>query len=277
MHNLIRSELYKLFHGRSFWTLLIISAVTGLAVVLIFKGMLSLTAEHPELNRAGAGAGQNGFQISASGSATADDFDISGISLMMETFSGNLYQTLILIFTSIFTAMEFSHGTVRNIVSRGLGRERIYLAKYLCNMAASLLFALAAMAVSFVTASILWGAGTVTAASVLTLVKTILVQLLLLAAYSGVCMFIAILFRSSGGAVALNFCLLIFLPSLLSLSGIFTGGRLQLERYWLINCASSIASPAPDTAALCTAVSSGLITLVLSVLLGVFCFKKRDI
>lgn len=275
MHNLIRSELYKLFHGRSFWTLLIISAMTGLIIVLIFKGMMTLTAEHPELNR--MGAGQNGFQISVNGSDAADDLPISGISLMMETFSGNLYQTLILIFTSIFTAMEFSHGTIRNTVSRGLGRGRIYLAKYLCNTAASLLFTFAAMATSFAAASILWGTGPITGSFVPTLVQTILVQLLLLAAYAGVCMLIAILFRSSGGAVALNFCLLIFLPSLLSLSGLFTNGRLQLDRYWLISCASSIASPAPDAAALCTAAFSGLITLVLSVLLGVFCFKKRDI
>lgn len=275
MHNLIRSELYKLFHSRSFWTLLIISAVTGLIIVLIFQGMMTLTAKDSGLNR--MGAGQNGFQISVSGSDAADDFNISGISLMMETFSGNLYQTLILIFTSIFTAMEFSHGTVRNTVSRGLGRGRIYLAKYLCNAAASLLFTFAAMATSFAAASVLWGTGPITGSFALTLLQTILVQLLLLAAYSGVCMFIAILFRSSGGAVALNFCLLIFLPSLLSLSGIFTGGRLQLERYWLVNCASSIASPAPDVAALCTAVISGVITLLLSVFLGVFCFKKRDI
>ena len=74
MHNLIRSELYKLFHGRSFWTLLIISAMTGLIIVLIFKGMMTLTAEHPELNR--MGAGQNGFQISVNGSDAADEMCI---------------------------------------------------------------------------------------------------------------------------------------------------------------------------------------------------------
>src|SRR5690625_516883 len=122
MTNLLKAEHFKLIRSRVFWVL--VSILVALSFLLVFLVFLD---ENGTLEK------MEGVKITAEVSEQATEFlPSSGVRFFIEAVHApDLFITVLLIsiLGSFLIATESSTGVMKNIVSIGYRRSKIYLAK----------------------------------------------------------------------------------------------------------------------------------------------------
>ncbi|MBR6696931.1 MAG: ABC transporter permease subunit [Lachnospiraceae bacterium] len=196
---------------------------------------------------------------------------------------------LIAIFVALFTAAEFSSGTMKIMVASGKGRTKIYFAKLLVVSLAATIMMLIPMLIGLAGGSAIWGfypeSGAIAAKTVTLL---ILVQFVLNLAITSMFMAISVIFRSLGAAIALNIAIFQFSSIIFALADAlydYILNVLEIEEtkvvpssLWIINAFMNSSTPVNFKMDVFTRnMIVGVVYFAIFTLIGLQAFRKRDI
>lgn len=181
------------------------------------------------------------------------------------------------VFQAIFITMlitnEYGTGTIKDPVSLGFSRSKVYLSKLVTVSVASIVMMIVALVFTAITSVFTFGIyGAFTIYDLLLLLRMLLIQGLLYTAYGSIFLMIAFLIKNTGGTMAFSIFFSLIVGSLGSLVGNSYVGRMLL----LMNF-SPTAVPHPQAVDIRIATVVALSYLILCSGIGGFTFNKQDI
>ncbi len=263
MKNLLKADFYKLFKQKTFKICLIIMAVSSLLLVLFMKLPLGEDSEGATIT-------------------LGEMFDITTAKDVCFDVDLTVY---VAIWVALMFASEFQNGALRNAVSSGASRAKLYLSKSIVIAAAIGIAVAGEMLLKLVTGLACFGKyGGSGSIEIWYFLRALLMNVLMTVALSQCYMFIATLSRSVGGTLVL--CLVVVDIVCSGFSELLSFGMLNENTEWLAKISPYILTEAQ------TAVSAGigptntewwwyLLTAVFNVALfvdlGIFMMNKKDL
>jgi ABC-2 type transport system permease protein len=255
----MKSEFYKLKKSKTFYFCLI-----ACVVLAIFSVVL-------------AGAIHAGILVRGAADEAETSEILSGVSLLEQTLGLDFLPTIIAVFVSIFVSGEFTNGAMKNYVSKGYNRVRIYLSKFfVCSFAVMVMY-LVNIALACAIGSFIWGFDPTGLASARSIAAMVLSEGLLLLAYTSLFVLLSMWLRSNGASIAANICLVSLFSTILMLTTFITGDSFSLANYWISGNMSALATITPESGAMMQGIIVGLGYLTFGTVFGSALFKKQDI
>lgn len=202
-----------------------------------------------------------------------------GLSYGLTAFSDGNIELLLAIFLSIFITADFSHGTMKNVVSKGFPRFKTYLSKLVTMIIAAFLMIVTSFITGSIVGSIVIGSfGHFTGAFVGQLVSVIGVELLLHMALISVFVMVAMIVRSNGGVIAINILGMSFVPMIYTLLEYLFHNKITFSKYGLMNNIQFYLLNTTATGEdFLRSVIVGLLFLTVTAALGILAFRKMDV
>lgn len=144
--------------------------------------------------------------------------------------TGSFFLVFVAMFIGGMITNEFAHGTVRQMVSRGVPKVKIALGQYFALSANMTVIALVPAALLMAVATACWGFGSVSVPRFLLIVFG---QLAVIWSYTGISMLIAHITRSGGLAIGLNMLFLLGGSLGTQLLAILTEKE-WISEYWIL-------------------------------------------
>lgn len=260
MTNLLRSEFFRLFKSKSFY---ICAAV---AIVLVSTNIFLLDWANSVVGEA------NEMYLPVP--------YLDGISFGLSAFTNGNVETIMAIITGIFVTAEFSHGTMKNVVSKGYSKFNIYFSKVIVMIAATFMIILATFIISTITGTIVTGTvGNFTATYVGQILKIIGVELLLNAALTSVLVLVAMTLRNLGGVIAVDIIgVLTMGPIMFVVLENLIKSKILIANYSLLNnIAHYYNNFSAKGSDYLRSIIVAIVFFALSSGLGYYAFKKSDI
>ncbi len=258
MTNLIRSDFYKLFRTKAFYFCGIIAALlSSLGVVLLNSAINS------ELGISASLLGYDGVY-----------------ALITGTGQATLFVTIMI---SMFVPNEFSFGTIKNIVSKGVSRLNIYLSKVVMSVFISVAYVLFCAIVSFAIGSFMWGTGELTREVYLNIFKMLGLFLVAEIAVQSIFVMVGFIIRQTGGTVAVNLAIIIAVPVVIipalnfGVQSLLKVEDFDSSNYWPFTYLSRYLSLDVIQEDITVGLIVCVVCVILSTALGVFSLYKRDV
>jgi ABC-2 type transport system permease protein len=250
MLNLLRADFYKLRRSKSFFICLLMNAIYVTYIIIDFGSSAHIKE-----------------QLSPS------TFHWIYMLFKEKAFLPYSIPVFQAIFITMFITNEYSTGTIKDSVSLGFSRRKIYMSKLITVSVGSILIMLAAIFLTVITSIFVFGIyGYFSMYDFLLFIRMFLIQSLLYTAYGSVFLMIAFLIKNIGGTMAFSIFFSLILGSLGSLVGNSYFGRILL----LMNF-SPTAVPHPQSVDISIAIAAALSYLILCSGIGGFTFIKQDI
>ncbi|MCM0648933.1 ABC transporter permease [Clostridium swellfunianum] len=250
MLNLLRADLYKLRRSKSFFICLGILAAIVAYIIIDFGSSAHIKEQF-----------------------SPSTFHWTYMMFKEKSFLPYFMPVFQAIFITMLITSEYSTGTIKDSVSLGFSRMKIYMSKLITVSVGSILMMLAAFITTGITSILVFGIyGSFSMYDLLLFIRMFLIQSLLYTAYASVFLMIAFLIKNIGGTMAFS----IFFSLILgSLSSIFGNG--YLGRVMLLMNFSPTAMPNPQAVDIRIAIAVALSYLILCFSIGGFTFKNQDI
>lgn len=263
MSNILKSEFYKLKKSKAFY--ICIAACAALAVFIAFEiqhetAQAVLRPQDPEL-----------------ASFLAMRPHLGGAWFIGQSFSQGMLSLICAVFVSIFVAVEFNFGTMKNIVSKGFNRVQVYIAKFIASSAAALVMLVVFMVVAGIAGTVLWGFNPSGATNVGNLIPLFFTQALLIIAFTAVFVFVAMSLRSNGASIAVNISAVVLFDVLLQAANLLIGNSVTLSDYWIAGNISKLATLSPTAPDVTRGIIAAVVYTIAALLAGSTLFKKQDI
>ena len=262
MGRLLCVDFYKIFRTKFFYVVSLI--LVGFNVLISVTSVLAGLRNYEKF----------AFFESKSGAWSVTYANFSNIALLLAILS------------VLFLCSEFSHGTMKNIATKGFPREFIYLSKFFVGLSCAVFYLLLTIASSLISSLIAGGNRLPSYYSLPSnLALTLLLTLFFLAVYVSIALMIASLVRKSGNSLAIYVVastLISFLPDLLDN---FIRNTLNwdfsISSYIYVRCFNEITQmgivsniPSAD---IVRYVCVGVFFLALTLIIGIYYFRERDI
>lgn len=280
MFGLIKSDLYKIFRMKSFY-------ICGILAGLI-SGLFIFVFDLSEKMR----------------------YEMYGIADMyVSPYTGIYSFTLgisfailfVLILTSMFIQSEFKFGTIKNMAAAGFSKSAIYFSKYISMIFITVVYTLVCGAASFAAGCFLAGAGEFNRAVFLDLLEVFGLFLLAQIALQSIFTMISFFIRSTGWTIVANLLVYLILPNAFEYIDLLVNNWLasvissvewlsswikidnfSISKYWPLRYTGEFTNlDYLHMEFFGEILTTGIIVcvayIVLSTLLGVLVFKKRDI
>ena len=281
MLNVLKSDLYKLFRSRALYICLLAAVLFILIVPFSLEAlqnmMKTMSPEDMAIIEQTSESGVQGMNVGLSSTTLLSEEPLSGQWYLGNVYSGNTLLLVLVIFISIFVSAEFSHGTIKNIASKGVSRSKIYLSKLLTVMIVTAIFSLVLAAVGTLAASCMWGFGPVSGEVIWQCIRLVLMQTLLHIALVSFFMMICFIMKNSGAAISINICSMMFIPTIFALIDKLLKKDAWISNIWPATYINSLVTLTPEMSLLIKALAIALIYIVVSSALGMFVFHKKDI
>ena len=177
------------------------------------------------------------------------------------------------IFITMLITSEYNMGIIKDSVSLGFSRTKIYMSKLITISVGSIFMMFIAILFTVITSTFVFGIyGSFSMSDLLLACRMISIQALLYTAYGSIFLMIAVLIKNIGGTMAFTIFSSLILGSLSSIIGNSYVGRILL----LMNF-SPVAMPHPQVKDIWIAIAAALAYLILCSGVGGFTFKKQDI
>ncbi len=261
MLNLLRSDFYRLFKSKSYYicTLILAALIAGSAFIMDWASK----------------------QVSAAGGSTVglslqDGFSY-GISSMFSASNNPLFMGIII---AIFITADFSHGTMKNVVSKGFARTKIYLSKLITMISAIYIMSVVVFIFGTVSAWIITGKfGSFTASYTGEILRMAGIELILYAALVAIFVMIGMTVRNTGGVIAVNIVGIIsFGPMIYQLLDYLIKGKIHISDYGLQNNIMFVNNHlALATDDIIRAVCVGIGFFLVATASGILIFKNSDV
>lgn len=250
MFNLLRADFYKLRRSKSFFICLVILALFVAYIIIDFSSSAHIKE-----------------QLSPS------TFHWIYMLFKERAFLPYFIPLFQAIFITMLITSEYSAGTIKDSVSLGFSRRKIYISKLITVSVGSILMMLVAIFFTVITSIFVFGIyGSFSTYDLLLLVRMLLIQAMLYTAYGSVFLMIAFLIKNIGGTMAFSIFFSLILGSLGSVVGNSYLGRALL----LMNFPPT-AVPHPQAVDIRIAITVALSYLILCLGIGGFTFKRQDI
>jgi ABC-2 type transport system permease protein len=265
MLNILKSDFYKLKKSRAFWICAILSVLFAAFFVTSIQTGKSIAQKNPDL--------RNHKIVEMAEAAEG----ITGASSLALVLPMGFNIILVGVFVAIFVSSEFTNGTIKNTLSRGAERAKVFFSKFIVCGTASLIMLIAFIFSMLTAGSFAWGfdpTGTVTFVSILGLIS---LQMIIILAYTALFTFISMTMRSNGGAMATNIICVLMVSMLLIGVSILFGGKIDLSEYWLEWALSKLAVLSPSSGDIVQGMLIAFGWIIASLIAGVTLFKKQDV
>lgn len=276
MSGLIKSDFKKLFKNRSLFVCSIVACVVGAFTVFFMD--LSY-----ELSTANNGFGAMLEQYSGViGSVDPSSLEAINAILSMGTSMGLIdamlsdssVQMFIAICVCLYIASEYSHGTLKNTVSRGFSRHKIYFSKSVVSAVASVIIATMFVLGSIIT-SLLCSEIT-SDFNIMKIIVEYLAYIVLVLATSSMFLMISILIRKTGIAIVICIATPMGVQTLLALLAGAIPNLSDYTRFWLPSTFGIIGSSYSDSM-IWLPIIIGLVYIAATYVAGTSVFAKHDI
>lgn len=288
----IQAELYKLFKNRTFKVLICVAVLLStLTVVMcssVFEKILNdslgnMPQDQKEVlmeqltsmseSEAIVTPGQLGIQLQAK-----DMMNPTSIEVYHASFGSGVIEIIIGILVGALIAKEYSQGTIKNFLAYGKRREEFYLAKFV-SMVIAVTIILAVMTILptiVVTLMNGWGKA-FEISQLLGMIKTFVASVIAGSAVAALAMIIATLVKSNGATIGITVAIFIGIPTLARfLYGIYPWFDRVYEVLPFYNSALATSIKAGNGDLLRSVIIS-LVTIAISLFMGIKIFKSQDI
>lgn len=288
----IQAELYKLFKNRTFKVLICVAVLLStLTVVMcssVFEKILNdslgnMPQDQKEVlmeqltsmseSEAIVTPGQLGIQLQAK-----DIMNPTSIEVYHASFGSGVIEIIIGILVGALIAKEYSQGTIKNFLAYGKRREEFYLAKFV-SMVIAVTIILAVMTILptiVVTLMNGWGKA-FEISQLLGMIKTFVASVIAGSAVAALAMIIATLVKSNGATIGITVAIFIGIPTLAGfLYGIYPWFDRVYEVLPFYNSALATSIKAGNGDLLRSVIIS-LVTIAISLFMGIKIFKSQDI
>lgn len=250
MSNILKSDFYKLRKNKAFWVCTFVSIALAAFFVVILQG-----------------GGTNAEDVAGRGAAEM---------LAQVLFTGfNIF--VIAAFVPIFITAEFQYGTMKNTLSRGAERTKVFFSKFIVSTCAALTMLIVYILAFLAVGSIIWGYDPNGLGVSSGLIVMVCLNALMLVAYTALFTFTSMILRGTAGAIATNAgCLAIVSLLLGTISTIFSE-TFNLADYWIGWGVSNLATLTPASGDIIQGIIIALAWGVASIAAGTTLFKKTDV
>lgn len=250
MLNLLRSDFYRFRRSKSYFITLALLVLIVAYIIIDFRSLLEIKEQY-----------------------SPTTFHWIYMLFKEKGFLPYFIPVFQAIFITMFISNEYSTGTIKDPVSLGFSRIKVYLSKLITVSIGTIIMMLLAVITTAISSLIVFGLyGTFTLTDLILFIRMFFIQTLLYTAYGSLFLMIAFLIKNIGGTMAFNIFASLILGSLSSLFGNGYIGRLVL----LMNFSPTAVSN-PEAIDLIIAIVVGLSYLLISITIGGFTFYKQDI
>ena len=254
MLRILESDFYKLGKSRAFWYSFF--SCSAFAVFMV-------TAMY-------AGTGRGGPAAHFAGG-------VGAVFVLPLLFPMGFHLTFIAIFSSVFVAAEFGHGTMKNALSKGAARSKVYISKLVVCAFSSVFMLLGFAFAILVSATIAWGFDPGGLVRIVDLVSMVSLQGLMVVAYTALFTFVSMTVRGTGGAIAINVLTVMMASVLLGALSLLFGEGVNLGSYWLEWGVTNLAVYAPTGQTLARGVAIAFAWGIGSTAIGLLLFGRQDV
>ena len=180
-------------------------------------------------------------------------------------------------FVPIFIASEFQYGTMKNTLSRGAGRIKVYFSKFIVCTFADLVMLMAFILAFLAAGSTLWGYDPNGIATFSRLIVMVSLQALMIIAYTALFTFTSMTLRGTVGAIATNVACLAMVSMVLGAISILFSETFNLADYWIGWGVSNLTTLTPASGDIIQGVIITLAWGIASIAAGTTLFKKADV
>lgn len=259
MFNLLRSDLYKVYKSRAFYILTLLNIIVGMLMAMgLNAGMRAMGGP-----RAGVFDGMLGQINGADGLSMFIPF---GFHLMF-----------LAIFVSIYVASEFQNGTIKNVLSRGARREKVFLSKFVVSALVGLFMFFVFVGTLLLVSGFYFGFDISSTTSLSGLLNMLIFQSLFVVAYVALFTLVSMTIRGAGGAIGTNLVSVTMMSTILSAVSYFLPWSVNLNNYWIDWGISNLSGYRVSMEAMSHGLLLGLAWVVGCVCLGVVCFRRMDV
>ena len=258
MFNIIKADLYKFFKSKTFYVSLIVAFLFAtLFVVATYFGLQ---------------------QMGQPGGPPVGAVPTSTRELLFRAIDSNIVIMLIAVMTSIFISAEYSTGIIKDTVSSGKSRTKIFLSKLIVTAIGATLILIFNIVYQTLFGLLFLEYGTVFNLSEFWLIaKTVLSAMVIIIAFSTLFVFIATAFKTLGTSLAVNIGLLMFGGLLFYLVSLIGDFFKNITDYWLANNLSQVVTNSMLNTYEFKPLIIAASYLIISTVAGIFVFKKQDI
>jgi len=259
MHNMIKSDFYKLSHRKSIIVAPLVMAFLALiAALLLFAIFNDVDTNNTFFG--GMGSGKN-FILSSTSQVS--------LSLFLALFAAFVF------------AGSFSDGTIRNQVSMGYRKTEVYFSKLIVLVVLTVILSIFSFVIVGLCSMILGYGTEFTLAEFGRIMTSFALQTLVMIAYTCFFSMIASLIRTKGGAIGISLGIEIVLSFLMAIFELLalTNDSLKNIRYAFLSGVLEITTKATafTTNDLLLATLVPLAYIIVSTAIGVAVFESRDI
>lgn len=292
MLRLVKAELFKLFKNRTFKVLCVVSIILSVFMIVMSSGFMEqvmmdslgeMSTEEKEVIMEQMGAMSPSDEIVIPGSlgihlSAKDPMNPTGLEIYHSSFGAGLVEILIGILIAALMAKEYTEGTIKNILAYGKRRSEFYIAKFLAMIVGVVCLLASLTLVSTIGSSIMNGWGQPFEISqVMGMIFTFVAAVITNSAVVAILMIIAICIKSNGGTIGITAGIFILVPTLLSfMYGIYPwfDKLYELTPFYNSALATSINASNGD---IMKSIFIALVTIVISLIVGIQIFKSQDI
>ena len=217
--------------------------------------------------------GQLGVNLQAK-----DMMNPTALEVYHSSFGSGVIEILIGILVAALMAKEYSQGTIKNFLAYGKRREEFYLAKFTAIVVAIAIILVVIAILPTIVVTIINGWGqTFEFSQLLGMIKTFIAALIASSAVAALVMVIATLVKSNGATIGITVAIFIGIPIFAGfLYGIYPWFDRVYEVLPFYNSALATSIKAGNGDLLRSVVIS-LVTIAISLLIGIRIFKSQDI
>lgn len=260
MDNTIKFELRKLFRQKTFY-------VCG-AVVLIAEILNVLMLFFVEKISAS--------EILGDLTAVAPVSHYEGCKFLLMGAGFSQINIIFPIFITLFVCNDFSEGTIKNVLSRGISRGQVFFSKLTAVYIASVIFVLAGTFMAVIMGTCIWGFGD---SFELSFLSNLGVQFLLVLAYATVDAFFAFFFGKKAASLAVGIALSTVATLVFTLLDVFLGEKIGFEFSTLLVTGSitAISNVNVEAMDLCRAFITAIVYIGVLGGAGWLVFSKKEV
>lgn len=244
MKNLLKFEYRKLFTSKIFYICCILPVIlVGIYSITINQLLGSIVSNYP-----------------------VSDF-------VVQVMNNSYIFIIIAIFVAIFACSDFTHETMKVILSKGYSRQNIFLSKLICVLSASLIIFIFSIVIAFIIGMNTFSNTGITE----NLFKILCVQAIIVLAFSSLFFMISMILKKSGSSIAINIISTFVISLILTaINQLLNIKKFSLDSYWLSSLFSNVSTLSVSHELLVRAIICSIIYIIGFIVIGFFVFKNNE-
>lgn len=259
MKNILKADFYRLFISKSFYICTLVSAALFCLGICVMRWTYNMTASQ-------------GIEINF--------IYKDGLSYGMTAYMDGSIHMIICIFIAIFVTSEFSHGTMKNIVSKGFSKIYIFLSKLITmTVAAFIIVIVTAITGTVVTGIVIGEFGSLSGEFGSFVLKTTAIELYLFVALTALFLMVSITVKNLGAAIAIGVIGIVSFENVIfALIEILVDRKIKFSEFSLMyNTLFYRMNMEAGGSDYIRSLIVGAVFFLVSIVFGIFMFKKVDV